>query len=890
MKYTVIQGRNKFFSASVMMLMMVLCMGMTSCSTKKSTFINRNYHNLTAHYNVFWNGNYALEEGHKEFQKNVKDNYTAILPVYNTGNIQEAGQMNAPSDRALEKGSATIQRHSMFIDKKERCKWIDDAYLMMGKAYFHKREYNSAKRTFEFVIANFQDPKMTFQARLWLVHTLDKSEKFNIAATELELARLMINQKQVGKRKHLSFFNETAANHYIMMKEYKQALPYLKNAIQYAQTTKMRRRLQFISGQIHQYLGDYPKASEYYALLVRKNTTFEIGFNARINLAKCYAAGSGDQRTIIAQLQKMLKEKRYNEYQDQIYYALYEIAHKNEDIAAEKEYLRKSVATSVQNDYQKSLSALTLAAILFDERDYETSQAYYDTTLQVLPKDYPDYENIKARGAILTDLVTNLITIREQDSLQRVADMPERERFALIDGIIKEIIEEEKRIAEEERRIADLGYRDPRYGDQQQNTGSWYFYNPQTVSMGRKDFMKKFGNRKLEDLWIISNKQSFDWGNNEGEEVVLGPDGLPIEDTITLETDEKKREFYLQNLPLTPELRRASDSMIIVSFFNAGNIYRDRLYEPLRAAECYGDLIARYPDTASNKYLMLSYYLIITCYAEIGDTENQQKYTNMLVSKYPESDVARLILDPEYFKDMEARAKSVGSLYEKTYLAYKGDQHYMVLINADRAHKEFPNDALIPKFDFLKAMSSGVLESRDSTIAQLRRLIVKYPYSDIKPTAEEVYSILTGGKPIELTPEEEAKAALAMEEQGISIFQTDKLAGPQMFIVYLPNVRNSNAIRIRIADFNTSNYKVSALAVNNVMFDKETGMVTVGNFATKEAAMKYYYHIISDNYVMGLIKVQSGVEVFIISIENYPIFYQDNNVTKYKSFFEKNYL
>ena len=889
MSFSAIQGRNKFFLAPLVMLVVVLCLCISSCSTKKNTFINRNYHNLTAHYNVYWNGNDALEEGYKEFQKTIKDNYTGILPVYNTGNIQEAGQMNGPADRALEKGSATIQRHSMFIDKKEHCKWIDDAYLMMGKAYFHKREYNSAKRTFEFVIANFQDPKMVFQARLWLVHTLDKTEKFNISATELELARLMINQKQVSKRQYLSFYNETAANHYILMKEYPSALPFLKNAIQYAQTTKMRRRLQFISGQIYQYLEECQKASEYYALLVKKNTSFEIGFNSRINLAKCYAAGSGDTKTIIAQLQKMLKEKKYQEYRDQIYYALYEIAHKNEDVASEKEYLRQSVATSVQNDYQKSLSALTLAAILFDERDYETSQAYYDTTLQVLPKDYPDYENIKARGAILTDLVTNLIVIREQDSLQRVADMPETERFAFVDKIINEIIAEERRKEEEERRIAELGYRDPRYQESTQNTGSWYFYNPQTVTMGRKDFMRKFGSRKLEDLWIISNKQSFDWGNNEAEEVVLGPDGLPIEDTIKFETDEKKREFYLQNLPLTPELRRASDSMIIIAYFNAGNIYRDRLYEPARAADTYKDLIERYPDTATNKYLLLTYYLIIKCYAEIGDDINRQKYIDMLVSQYPESDVARLILDPDYYKDMEARIKSVQMLYEKTYLAYKGEQHYMVLINADRANEEFSGDVLIPKFDFLKAMSSGSLISRDSTVVQLRRLIVKYPYSDIRPRAEEVYALLTGKK-FEFSKEEEALAATAMEEKEISIYPTEQVDGTQLLAVYLPDVYNSNAIRIRIADFNSQNYKVSALSVNNVMFDKEKGMVTVGVFANKEAAMKYYYHIMSDNYVMGIIKTQPGAEVIVISSENYPIFYQDQDISKYKSFFQKNYL
>jgi hypothetical protein len=321
--------------------------------------------------------------------------------------------------------------------------------------------------------------------------------------------------------------------------------------------------------------------------------------------------------------------------------------------------------------------------------------------------------------------------------------------------------------------------------------------------------------------------------------------------------------------------------MIVVAYFNAGNIYRDRLYEPIRAAETYGELIQRYPDTTNNQYLLLTYYLIIKCYTDLNDDINRQKYINMLVSGYPDSDVARLILDPDYYKDMEARAKSVNTLYEKTYLAYKGDQHYMVLINADRANDEFPDHTLIPKFDFLKAMSSGNLISKDSTVAQLRRLIVNYPHSDIKPRAEEVYALLTG-KPVELTKEEEENIAIILEEKDISIFKTEQVESAQMLIVYLPDVYNSGAIRIRISDFNSQNYKVSNLAVNNVMFDKDRGMVSVGSFPTKDAALKYYYHLLSDAYVMGIIKAQPGAEVLLISTENYPIFYQDQNVSKYK--------
>jgi len=36
--------------------------------------------------------------------------------------------------------------------------------------------------------------------------------------------------------------------------------------------------------------------------------------------------------------------------------------------------------------------------------------------------------------------------------------------------------------------------------------GDWYFYNQTTLSFGVNDFIKKWGNRKLEDNWRRSQK------------------------------------------------------------------------------------------------------------------------------------------------------------------------------------------------------------------------------------------------------------------------------------------------------------------------------------------------------------------------------------------------
>ena len=48
--------------------------------------------------------------------------------------------------------------------------------------------------------------------------------------------------------------------------------------------------------------------------------------------------------------------------------------------------------------------------------------------------------------------------------------------------------------------------------NQNNSNGKWYFYNQSLVTAGQQDFYRRFGNRKLEDNWFISNKTqiSFD--------------------------------------------------------------------------------------------------------------------------------------------------------------------------------------------------------------------------------------------------------------------------------------------------------------------------------------------------------------------------------------------
>jgi tetratricopeptide (TPR) repeat protein len=55
-----------------------------ACSTKKDSFVNRNYHAVTTEYNVLYNGNLALDAGLADLSATYQDNFWEVLPVERT--------------------------------------------------------------------------------------------------------------------------------------------------------------------------------------------------------------------------------------------------------------------------------------------------------------------------------------------------------------------------------------------------------------------------------------------------------------------------------------------------------------------------------------------------------------------------------------------------------------------------------------------------------------------------------------------------------------------------------------------------------------------------------------------------------------------------------------
>jgi tetratricopeptide (TPR) repeat protein len=837
-----------------------------------------------------------MRQGLKEFESNPKDNYAIVLPVYYTGDKSNISKIGQVADICIKKATKTIQKHSMFFNGREYNPWIREAYILIGNSYFYKQDYPMARRTFEFVIKMYNDNPVKYKAMLWQALSSMELGDYNRAEPMLDMVQNMIRQGKAPESNE-EMLSLCYANFYILQKNYASAVEFLERAIELGPTRSMKTRCLFILGQIHQNTGQFDEASNYYKMVIKRNASFEMEFNAKINLAICYVSKSGNSNYIVKKLKKMLKDEKYKDFRDQVYFALASVAMKNADTTAAIDYLAKSVATSKQNNYQKSVSSLKLADILFSHKNYRLAHAYYDSTLQFLPKGYPNYQEISKKTATLTDLVNYLELIDREDSLQRLASMTESQRNAVIDGIIAKLVADEiKKQKEEQERQENLTMfgqqrgQSPGGAPSGSSNGAWYFYNPSATSNGFSSFSQKWGHRKLEDNWFLINKEIVveipETQEDTSSQASTGGDTTKMKKLLPKSKNPKDRAYYLPDIPFTPVQMKVSNDTMIQAYYNLGFIYVEGLNDYEHAVKSFQTLNSRFPG---NKFTVASYYELYMLYKTLDNQPKSDTFKNVILTRYPETDFAKLLVNPNYYKEAQSKRKEVNNLYEDTYKAFINQQYYMVINNTDVALAKFPGDtALIPRFEYLKALAIGKIEVVDSLVAGMQRVLTRYPKSPVHPLAQKVLDYLKNQRNSKGEPIMSDTTALPESITKLYTFNPNSI---HFFILIANNNKvDINALKIRIADFNTKSHSLEDLHVNSLILGGLQEMITVNNFDNDEKAMDYYISIQNNPYIFTKLENSGGYDDFVISDENYPIFYRNKDVKQYLRFFEKYYI
>ncbi|MGB2371191.1 MAG: tetratricopeptide repeat protein, partial [Flavobacteriales bacterium] len=796
--------KTKSFVQASFLLLAFFFLG--SCKTTKNKFFNKAYHKTTTRYNWYFNAKESYKSGVNRLETQHKDDFNELLSIYPLGTDKDAQSISPQMDKALKKCAQAISKHSMLIKGKEYNRWIDDCYLLIGKAYFYKKEHIKGVEAFRLVSRQFEGLTSSYEAKIWLVKSF-------VEANDLGSADLMLEDILSDEDFPAELNKELAlvmAHYHIRQKDYSPAIMELEEAISLTKKKREKSRYLYIVAQLHYYQENYSAATNYFSKVIRISPDYEMTFNAKINRARSFDTSSGGSEQIQDELNKMLKDAKNKEFLDVIYFGLAELSKRQGKIKEAVPLYVMSVAKSIKNDAQKSLSSVILADIYYDQQNYRFSQAYYDTAVAFMSTDNDRFVPASARQKTLTELITNLDIIQHQDSIQRVALMPEKERLAFIDNIIEKLKQEEQRLKELEnsRRSENNFFNDPQKNNSfnrmnQNRGGGWYFDNPNTLSFGFSEFNRKWGKRKLEDDWRRSDKKSL-----TVEEALA--------DTINEdEFDPKSRDSYLKELPMSVEAMKESNQKIIEAYFDAGVIYKEKLSDIPQSISTFETLNTRFPNS-ENRVMVL--YFLYRLHEEKGNIDFAKDYKRMLLKEFPQSDYAKLIKDPDYAEEMVQANSLLNTDYEKAHQYYLQSQFDACISLCERVNKNNPNNALYPNFDFLKTMAKGFGMTKSNYINALTLIVEKYPKHQVAESAKEILVYL------KLEELEVDKTALS---EGDSPYLDKPKAGHYFILLFKEFDLEVSIAKSTLSNYHAEYYRLDRLNVSDLLFDEHTHMITV---------------------------------------------------------------
>lgn len=894
-------------------IVIILLVFIMACSVEKNTSTSRAYHNMTLKYNIYFNANEAYKRGVNRIVSQNADNYNEILPVFVDSKEEYAGSAGGDMDKAIQKSSKGIKIHSItkkpemkksgqmtkkdkeFYDQKEFNKWIDDCYLLMGKAYFIKRDYTQARHNFDYLVRLFPDLESRHYANLFLVRTYSENGDFKSAKETLDYIE---GQKDLPK-KLLGLYNVIYADYLLKQKLYDDAIPKLQNAIKYTKKKKDKLRYTYILAQLYERNGNLIKASELYEFVSKKNSSYEMEFNAKINMAKCFVGQGKSSKDIRKTLRKMLKDDKNIDYLDQIYFAIAEIDARANNIDQAVINYKLSSETSISNDYQKAISCLRLGEIYFSKNDYSNSQIYYDTCMAFLPVTYDDYERVKTNSTYLNELVSFTSVVEFEDSVQKLAKMTDKERNKIIDDIIADIIEQERlqREMEQQENVNSMLF-DQQRGNTRNNVnapagGKWYFYNPSQLSFGKNEFAKKWGNRKNEDNWRRKNKSVADFGTDD---LSSNEADSAADNTVSRITNVKDRAYYLQDIPLTDSAMSASNERIINSLFNVGRVYKERFSDFSRAIDAYEELNKRFPD---NEFLLLAYYNLYLLNKLIGNAQEEDKYKNLVISEFPQTNYAKLLQNPNYVQELENKRKQDEQLYMDTYDNYMNSKYSKASSDAQLFMTNNPDNDLIPNFDFIRVLCIGRTSELDVFKMELVEFMQRYPDHELYGAAENILQYFGTSDIQALIEELQSRPEIEVETDSV-VNDSVKIAVPADDFVFDETVEHYYVLYVKSADvdvkrlsfeirnFNIFNFSMRTFNVINSPFDSNYELISVRTFKNQRQSVNYSKMIANSEDVFTKLS-NTDYKIFVISVENYTKLMQHKNLNRYLIFYQNNY-
>lgn len=866
------------------------------------------------------------------------DNYNKPLHLYPYLAIPDANSVQSQLDVTITKSARNIKLH--YIGN-----WTDDSYFLMGQAEFLLKEYEKSANTFKYIVDKYHPDNVAkelaalkkkkpvkrkkkkrkkrkkkssknksaksniseelepeepinygikhkpirYEAMLWLAKSLIELKSYDDAGFYL---RQLENDLQVPYKLR-PLVQAVHAYYWVVQNEFDKAIEPLQSAIELTRKKSVKNRYVYLLAQIYQMQGSNELAMENFFKVLRLKPSYEMEFNARLNMVK-NAANSNNNKYLDPEiaLKRMLRDSKNEEYKDQIHFALAQlyVNRGNSDEAINS--LKSSILFS-RNNMQKTEGCLMLADLYFKADQFVESYAYYDTTLIVMEKSderHPDTDSYKRR---LEGLAKNLAVYLDKDSMLIVGSWSrEKQEKWAIKNMDQEAQQKAAPTASNLNMNAEFtkgksnsisSINSSRSGGQN-STGEginiseidlqkskFALYNPTIKKKGEREFEKRWGQRQWIDKWRISNN------SDESTEI------NDINDVAATPKTQAEIDAYLKKkgVPSNEKDREKIIKQICQSIFLAAEHYREDLNRDDLALALLDELFEKYPE---NDFAVEALFLAYNIYAEKNNISKTNFYKNKIISKYPDSNIARVLSDPSFANAQLIKYQKINQYYDEAYALVRNGKAELALNKVRSVPEEFGNDyEMKARFALLEAMCIGGMKGEKDYIKSLNVVITSFPETNEEKQAKEMIKVLNSSKGNTKNVIEEDIGFMNGGE--ISPYQVNMNTKHLVLIVFNKDA-SVNKHRAPISTFNSQNYPNSRLSVSSILLDASIPCITIRSFQNGEKAMQYVVDVRSNK---DFIPEEKNFQVYAISQQNYNISLSTQKFYQYVDFFSENY-
>lgn len=751
-------------------------LGSEKTAEKKFTVPRNIYQNNVTHFNYYFNANNRVNAVLDRARLSLKDDYSNILAFY-PYTLESTSSQKTELDSVIYTSTAGILLHDLRND------WIDNMYMLIGKAYYFRKDFDSALMTFQFInynlfprkrknddddrivgsnttsIANKEKrnilqkltalPPSRNDAIIWLARTLIEQNEF---AESGGLINTLQGDPNLPKRLR-NDLAEVNAYWFFKQGNYDSTANYLEKALSNTSNKQDQARWEFLLAQLYERKGQYDKASAYYDKASKHTVDPLMEIHARLNDAKMLKSSNPKEMDkAISNLSKMGRRDKYDGYRDIVYFSAGDLSLQKPDTNAAIAFYLKSLKYNENNINYRNRAFLQLGDIAYSRKQYRLAAAMYDS-LQIGSDSIIDKRiaKLQDRKAALVKIANAITAIEREDSLQRIALMPAAEREDFVRKTVRKL-RKEKGFKEEPNAgggeiipFGNMNNNPPADLFASSNTkGEWYFNNNAMKARGFSEFKSKWGNRNNLDNWrrkaavetVITNPtptQQGGVGDNKP-----GNAGTVKAGSNAAGATEISYDGLMKDLPLTDEKMTESNETIAVNMFELAKAYQEDLEEYQLAADTYEAYLKRFPARLMDGEVYLNLYF---CYTKLGDKNKAAQYKDMLNGQFANSKSNKKLTNPSAL-DPKAKNPEVTKLYDDIYNLFIEGDFNKAMAEKKKADALYGNNYWTPQLLYIEALNHVKNRDDSAAIQGLQAIISNDPNSPLKDKAETMINVL----------------------------------------------------------------------------------------------------------------------------------------------------